>query len=72
MAESKSVAAKPEVSPTVANPFTDSSGKSLADTGQRVNGGQGGRGMAINPATTLGIPVMSPSHWASLDIIIPG
>jgi hypothetical protein len=58
---------------SVPNPFVDpNTGKSEADQGQRQNGGRGGTVMPINPATTEGIPVMSPSRFASLDILSYG
>ena len=54
----------------VPNPFVDpDTGDSLADEGQHVNGGKGGTAMAVNPATTKGVPVNSASPMASLDII---
>lgn len=58
---------------SVENPFVNpDTGETLADEGQRENGGKGGTVMAVNPATTEGIPVMSPSRFASLDIISLG
>ena len=58
---------------SVPNPFVDpATGKSEADNGQRVNGGQGGSAMHINPATTPGIPVMAATPFASLHVISYG
>lgn len=56
----------------VENPFVDESGKSLADEGQRQNGGKGGSLIGFNPATTEGLSTNTPDRVASLDIISLG